>query len=181
MIPPRELLGSSEKNRKGSCRRMKYLPVRNRSIFDSTSHPDRPGPHVLQPQTPPEPARSAPDGPARLEDLERQHILETLRRTCGVISGPKGTATLLDLPRSTHQHRMRKLGIDGRKEGSVVRRMRGRSGPKVDGVSAVAEVSGQGNVRFSGDTQLIQSERAEALHCGLLGLEFPSPEASEDP
>lgn len=29
--------------------------------------------------------------------------------------------------------------------------------------------------------QLVQSELAEALHCGLLGLEFPAPEALEDP
>ncbi len=68
------------------------------------------------PRTAPGHAHSAPDSPARLEDLERQHILETLRRTRGVISGPKGAATLLDLPRSTLQHRMRKLGIDGKKE-----------------------------------------------------------------
>ncbi|SMP45897.1 Transcriptional regulator containing GAF, AAA-type ATPase, and DNA-binding Fis domains [Desulfonatronum zhilinae] len=62
------------------------------------------------------PARSTSDGPARLEDLERQHILETLRRTRGVVSGPKGAAALLGLPRSTLQHRMRKLGIDWKKE-----------------------------------------------------------------
>ncbi|WP_028572796.1 sigma-54-dependent Fis family transcriptional regulator [Desulfonatronum lacustre] len=62
------------------------------------------------------PARSTSDGPPRLEDLERQHILETLRRTRGVVSGPKGAAALLGLPRSTLQHRMRKLGIDWKKE-----------------------------------------------------------------
>ncbi|WP_045218505.1 sigma-54-dependent Fis family transcriptional regulator [Desulfonatronum thioautotrophicum] len=64
---------------------------------------------------PQQPARSASNGPGRLEDLERQHILETLRRTHGVISGPKGAAALLGLPRSTLQHRMRKLGIDGKR------------------------------------------------------------------
>ena len=58
------------------------------------------------------------NNPKRLDDLERQHILETLRRTRGVVSGPKGAATLLGLPRSTLQHRMRKLGIDGKKETS---------------------------------------------------------------
>ncbi len=68
------------------------------------------------PRTPPESACSAPDGPARLEDLERQHILETLRRTRGVVSGPKGAAAQLGLPRSTLQHRMRKLGIEGKRE-----------------------------------------------------------------
>ncbi|TVQ99086.1 MAG: sigma-54-dependent Fis family transcriptional regulator [Desulfovibrionales bacterium] len=68
------------------------------------------------PWTPQQPARPASNGPGRLEDLERQHILETLRRTRGVVSGPKGAAALLGLPRSTLQHRMRKLGIDGKKE-----------------------------------------------------------------
>jgi transcriptional regulator with GAF, ATPase, and Fis domain len=68
------------------------------------------------PRTAPEPPSSGPESPARLEDLERQHILETLRRTRGVVSGPKGAAALLGLPRSTLQHRMRKLRVDGKKD-----------------------------------------------------------------
>ena len=46
-----------------------------------------------------------------LEEYERTHILEALRRTGGRLSGPSGAATLLGIPRSTLQHRMRKLGI----------------------------------------------------------------------
>ncbi|GAB6059829.1 sigma 54-interacting transcriptional regulator [Desulfonatronum parangueonense] len=64
----------------------------------------------------PEPGGAAANGSARLEDMERRHILDTLRRTRGVVSGPKGAAALLGLPRSTLQHRMRKLRIDWKKE-----------------------------------------------------------------
>lgn len=46
-----------------------------------------------------------------LQEVEKRHIKEVLHFTKGVISGPKGAATLLGLPRSTLQHRMRKLGI----------------------------------------------------------------------
>ncbi len=49
-----------------------------------------------------------------LEEHERAHILEALRRTGGRLSGPLGAATLLGIPRSTLQHRMRKLGIEAR-------------------------------------------------------------------
>ena len=47
-----------------------------------------------------------------LEEVERQHILQALKRTRGVISGPKGAAKKLGLSRSTLQRRMAKLGID---------------------------------------------------------------------
>lgn len=50
-----------------------------------------------------------------LEEAERRHILQTLARTGGVLSGPRGAAILLGLPRSTLQHRMRKLGIAPRR------------------------------------------------------------------
>ncbi|WP_346667517.1 sigma-54-dependent Fis family transcriptional regulator [uncultured Desulfovibrio sp.] len=61
----------------------------------------------------------APDGDAArpmsgfpsLEEHERAHILEALRRTGGRLSGTLGAAALLGIPRSTLQHRMRKLGI----------------------------------------------------------------------
>ncbi len=46
-----------------------------------------------------------------LQDVERRHIKNVLHITKGVISGPKGAATLLGLPRSTLHHKMRKLGI----------------------------------------------------------------------
>lgn len=46
-----------------------------------------------------------------LEENERQHILKVLKLTGGRISGARGAACLLGVPRSTLQHRMRKLGI----------------------------------------------------------------------
>jgi formate hydrogenlyase transcriptional activator len=46
-----------------------------------------------------------------LEAVERQHIIDVLRRTRGVIEGPNGAATLLGLKPSTARFRMKKLGI----------------------------------------------------------------------
>jgi formate hydrogenlyase transcriptional activator len=46
-----------------------------------------------------------------LAEAERQHILETLKDTEWVLSGPRGAAARLQLNRSTLQYRMRKLGI----------------------------------------------------------------------
>jgi transcriptional regulator with GAF, ATPase, and Fis domain len=46
-----------------------------------------------------------------LQALERAHIITVLRRTHGVIEGPKGAARLLDLKPSTARFRMKKLGI----------------------------------------------------------------------
>ena len=54
-------------------------------------------------------------GGAGLESLaeaERKHILRVLEHCGGVVSGPKGAAKILGLPRSTLIHRMRKLGIE---------------------------------------------------------------------
>ena len=46
-----------------------------------------------------------------LEEMERQHILNALQRTGGVLAGPQGAARLLGMSRSTVWSRMRKLGI----------------------------------------------------------------------
>lgn len=46
-----------------------------------------------------------------LEENEKQHILKALKLTGGRIAGARGAACLLGIPRSTLQHRMRKLGI----------------------------------------------------------------------
>lgn len=46
-----------------------------------------------------------------LAEAEREHILKILKHSDGVISGPKGAAKILGLPRSTLLHRMKKLGI----------------------------------------------------------------------
>jgi formate hydrogenlyase transcriptional activator len=46
-----------------------------------------------------------------LEEVERNHILMTLKETRWVLSGPSGAATRLGLNRSTLYFRMKKLGI----------------------------------------------------------------------
>jgi DNA-binding NtrC family response regulator len=46
-----------------------------------------------------------------LQDHERQHFIEVLRKTRGIIEGPNGAAQLLELKPSTARFRIRKLGI----------------------------------------------------------------------
>ncbi|HEU0253640.1 MAG TPA: sigma 54-interacting transcriptional regulator, partial [Pyrinomonadaceae bacterium] len=46
-----------------------------------------------------------------LEEVERQHIEEILKRTRGVVGGKGGAAELLGLPTSTLRNRMKKLGL----------------------------------------------------------------------
>jgi formate hydrogenlyase transcriptional activator len=46
-----------------------------------------------------------------LEEVERKHILFTLKDTGWVLSGPRGAATRLGLNRATLYFRMKKLGI----------------------------------------------------------------------
>jgi formate hydrogenlyase transcriptional activator len=58
------------------------------------------------PSASPEPARSL-----TLEDAERAHIEEVLRRTNGVVGGKGGAAEILGLPISTLRGRMKKLGL----------------------------------------------------------------------
>ena len=48
---------------------------------------------------------------ATLEEAERAHIGEALRRTGGVIHGPRGAAVLLDVRPTTLRSRMERLGI----------------------------------------------------------------------
>jgi formate hydrogenlyase transcriptional activator len=50
-----------------------------------------------------------------LAECEREHIVQTLRTTHGVVGGPNGAATILGLKRTTLLYKMDKLGI-GRKE-----------------------------------------------------------------
>jgi transcriptional regulator with GAF, ATPase, and Fis domain len=51
---------------------------------------------------------------ARLEEVERAHIVRVLRQTAGVIQGPAGAAALLGLRPSTLRSRMARLGIPRR-------------------------------------------------------------------
>jgi formate hydrogenlyase transcriptional activator len=46
-----------------------------------------------------------------LEEVERKHIVTTLKETRWVLSGPRGAATRLGLNRATLYFRMKKLGI----------------------------------------------------------------------
>ncbi len=46
-----------------------------------------------------------------LAEVERQHIITTLKSTRGVVGGPEGAAAILGVPRQTLQYRMRKHNI----------------------------------------------------------------------
>ena len=46
-----------------------------------------------------------------LEEMDRDHIVEVLRRTQGAVAGKGGAAEILDLPPSTLRDRMKKLGL----------------------------------------------------------------------
>ena len=60
------------------------------------------------------------DAAARtLADAEREHILETLKQTDGLIGGQAGAANRLGLPRTTLVYKMRKLGIETRRSAGV--------------------------------------------------------------
>ncbi len=82
-------------------------------------HPGSDEEHVEAASAPSTAASSAtphPNGPAgedaqSLEAIERRHIIDILRKTRGVIEGPRGAARLLDIKPSTMRFRMKKLGI----------------------------------------------------------------------
>jgi DNA-binding NtrC family response regulator len=46
------------------------------------------------------------------QQAERSHIIKVLRATKGMVGGKKGAASLLDMPRSTLQYRLKKLKIN---------------------------------------------------------------------
>jgi formate hydrogenlyase transcriptional activator len=50
-----------------------------------------------------------------LADAEREHILDVLKQTDGLIGGMHGAASRLGLPRTTLVYKMRKLGIETRR------------------------------------------------------------------
>jgi len=55
--------------------------------------------------------RRMSDSEGTLRDRERDHIVEVLRETRGVLSGPNGAAARLGLKRTTLQYKMQRLGI----------------------------------------------------------------------
>jgi formate hydrogenlyase transcriptional activator len=56
-------------------------------------------------------ARQRASSEGTLENREREHIMEVLRQTRGVLSGPRGAAARLGLKRTTLQYKLQKLGI----------------------------------------------------------------------
>ena len=55
--------------------------------------------------------RSGGDADDKLETLQREHILRTLRATNWIIEGQRGAASKLGLKPATLRFRMKKLGI----------------------------------------------------------------------
>jgi formate hydrogenlyase transcriptional activator len=56
-------------------------------------------------------SRQPSDSDGTLRDKEREHIIEILHQTRGVLSGPSGAAARLGLKRTTLQYKMQRLGI----------------------------------------------------------------------
>jgi formate hydrogenlyase transcriptional activator len=56
-------------------------------------------------------SRQPADFEGTLRDREREHIIDILRQTRGVLSGPSGAAARLGLKRTTLQYKMQRLGI----------------------------------------------------------------------
>src|SRR5208282_1086922 len=57
--------------------------------------------------------RKSPQPLLTLEEVDRNHILAALQHAGGVVDGPKGAASILNLHPNTLRHRMHKLGIKG--------------------------------------------------------------------
>jgi formate hydrogenlyase transcriptional activator len=74
-----------------------------------------PGPSLQVPPGDLQPAATQAAAPApeavTLADAEREHILEALSETGGVLGGPEGAAARLGMKRSTLYKKMKKLGI----------------------------------------------------------------------
>jgi transcriptional regulator with GAF, ATPase, and Fis domain len=62
--------------------------------------------------TAPSGTRGHSDEMTTLADVQRQHIVQALIKSGGVIGGARGAARLLGLPRSTLQYRMKTLGLE---------------------------------------------------------------------
>jgi transcriptional regulator with GAF, ATPase, and Fis domain len=94
------------------------------------------------------PAAAAQQAPGRplpsLEAVERDHIAAVLRHTNGVITGPRGAATVLGLNPSTLRSRIKKLGISRslaktrRRSRNVATPGAGRRPPPPPGRQAIA-------------------------------------------
>jgi formate hydrogenlyase transcriptional activator len=69
-----------------------------------------PGPSLQVPSGDLRPVDTQPAA-VTLADAEREHILDALRETGGVLGGPEGAAARLGMKRSTLYKKMKKLGI----------------------------------------------------------------------
>jgi formate hydrogenlyase transcriptional activator len=82
--------------------------VIERAVILSPGHVLRLSPRDLKSRITP---GQNPERHQTLEEVERNHILKTLKETSWVLSGPGGAAARLGLNRSTLYFRMKKLGI----------------------------------------------------------------------
>ena len=82
--------------------------ITERAVILSPGPVLRLSPRDLKSRVPP--GQSA-DRNQTLEEVERNHILRTLKETRWILSGPGGAASRLGLNRSTLYFRMNKLGI----------------------------------------------------------------------
>jgi formate hydrogenlyase transcriptional activator len=82
--------------------------VTERAVILSPGPVLRLSPRDLNSRVPPD---QRADRQQTLEEVERNHILATLKETRWVVSGPSGAASRLGLNRSTLYFRMKKLGI----------------------------------------------------------------------
>jgi formate hydrogenlyase transcriptional activator len=82
--------------------------VTERAVILSPGPELRLSPRDLNSRVPPD---QSADRYQTLEEVERNHILRTLKETRWILSGPSGAASRLGLNRSTLYFRMKKLGI----------------------------------------------------------------------
>jgi formate hydrogenlyase transcriptional activator len=76
-------------------------------ILDVDLIPDEPLPEAPSPQAVPPPRRRSES----LDEVQRQHIVDVLRSTRGVVEGQRGAATILGVHPNTLRSRMKRLGI----------------------------------------------------------------------
>jgi formate hydrogenlyase transcriptional activator len=105
-IPPDTMDALTDYQWPGNIRELEN--VVERAVILSPGPVLRLSPRDLKSRVPPD---QSADRYQTLEEVERNHILMTLKETRWVLSGPSGAATRLGLNRSTLYFRMKKLGI----------------------------------------------------------------------
>ncbi len=87
-----------------------FLKFRNNKVFNKPGEKitNRDIINIVSAKFQAEPSRNV----TTLADAEREHIKQALIKCRGVVSGRKGAAQLLALPRSTLQYRLKKYGLD---------------------------------------------------------------------